>query len=412
MVARLSRLVRHPLRVSSSRPHIGDPERRARLARRHGVAEPHRFADVETAAASMTALHATEPATVYLSAFARVDGLVPADVDRALYERRSLVKQLAMRRTLFVLPASLLPAAWGSAAARVAEQERRRRAKYIAAAGLADDGAAWLERACAAVLAQLEETDGLTTRQIRMRVPEVQGRVSMSPGTRWGGDVQVAPWVLTLLGARGRVVRGHNEGDWRTSRPRWWLMSRWLATVPEPASPEAGYAQLVQGWLRTFGPGTTDDISWWLGSTKTDVRHALGELGAVEVSLDGADSGWVLPDDVEPEPDVEPWAALLPVLDPTTMGWKARDFYLDPEHRPYLFDSNGNAGTTAWWNGRVVGCWVQDPDGTVHVILREDVGECARAALDVEAARLTNWLDGTRITNVYTSLQMKSAKLT
>ena len=84
------------------------------------------------------------------------------------------------------------------------------------------------------------------------------------------------------------------------------------------------------------------------------------------MSLDGGGTGWVLPDDVEPVDDVEPWAALLPVLDPTVMGWKERDFYLGP-HAPHLFDSNGNAGTTAWWDGRIVGCWVQDDAGVVEV---------------------------------------------
>ena len=93
------------------------------------------------------------------------------------------------------------------------------------------------------------------------------------------------------------------------------------------------------------------------------------------------------------------------------MGWKERDFYLAPDHTPYLFDSNGNGGTTAWWNGRIVGCWVQDEDAAVQVVLREDVGADARRALDAEAARLTEWLDGVRISSVYSSLQMKSALL-
>ena len=58
----------------------------------------------------MTVLHSTEPATVYLSLHARVDGLTVEDVDRALYDDRSLVKQLAMRRTLFVFPRDVLGA--------------------------------------------------------------------------------------------------------------------------------------------------------------------------------------------------------------------------------------------------------------------------------------------------------------
>ena len=121
----------------------------------------------------------------------------------------------------------------------------------------------------------------------------------------------------------------------------------------------------MRRWLATFGPGSETDIVWWLGSTKTAVRRALADLEAVEVSLDGGGTGWVLPDDVEPAPGVEPWAALLPVLDPTVMGWKERAFYLG-DHAPQLFDTNGNAGTTAWWDGRVVGCWVQDEAGVVR----------------------------------------------
>ena len=99
------------------------------------------------------------------------------------------------------------------------------------------------------------------------------------------------------------------------------------------------------------------------------------------------------------------------MLDPTTMGWRDREFYLDPDHTPYLFDSNGNGGTTAWWNGRVVGCWVQDDTGLVHVVPRGSLPAAATAALAVEAERLTAWLAGVRVSSVYSSLQMKSALL-
>ena len=122
-------------------------------------------------------------------------------------------------------------------------------------------------------------------------------------------------------------------------------------------------------------------------------------------------TGWVLPDDTDDTAPVEPWAALLPTLDPTVMGWKARGFHLDPAHVPYLFDTNGNAGTTAWWHGRVVGCWVQDDAGVVRLSLLEDVGAAGRAALEREAARLTDWLDGVVVGNVYASRQMKQARL-
>ena len=185
----------------------------------------------------------------------------------------------------------------------------------------------------------------------------------------------------------------------------------WLGSPPDAWSEQAGYAELVQRWLARFGPGTEADLAWWLGSTKAAVRRALADLEAVAVSLDGGGTGWLLPDDVEPEAAVAPAAALLPVLDPTTMGWKERDFYLDPADRPYHYDTAGNGGTTAWWEGRIVGCWVQDEDGRVEVVLRRDPGRVGRRALDAEADRLTAWLDGQVISSIYKSQLMKGLPL-
>jgi Winged helix DNA-binding domain len=391
--------------------HIGDDERRARIARRHALAPAARVADPLSAARALTALHATEPATVYLSLFARVDTLTVADVDRALYEERCLVKQLAMRRTLFAFPRELLPAAWGSASARVADQERRRTAKDAELGGLAADGEKWLKQAREAVLDRLADGSELNAVTLRTELPVLAGKVLLGAGTKWEAEVSLAPRVLGVLGAEGLIVRGRNEGHWRVSRPAWTLMDRWLGEKPTRLEAREGYAKLVRSWLRTFGPGTETDVVWWLGATKTAVRRALGDVGAVEVSLDGDGTGWVLADDLEPVDPVPDWAALLPVLDPTTMGWKQREFYLHPDHTPYLFDTNGNAGSTAWWNGRIVGCWVQDDAGTVQVLLREDPGAQARAAFDVEAERLTAFLDAVRVNSVYTSLLMRSALL-
>ncbi len=391
--------------------HVDDAERRSRLAVRHGLHPAHRLADPVAATRAMTVLHATEPATVHLAVHARTDGVTPQDVDRALYEDRSLVKQLAMRRTLFVFPRELLPAALGSASARVAAEQRRVIARDVEKHGVADDGGAWLDAAASAVLARLAGSEPLSARELREQVPELTGAITVNLDKKYGGTFQIAPRVLTMLGAEGRIVRGPNAGHWRTGRPSWTLMESWLGEQPQPLPADEGYAELVRRWLATFGPGTVEDVQWWLGSTKGAARAALAAVDAVEVTLDRGQTGWLLPDDVEPVLPPEPWAALLPTLDPTTMGWKGRDFYLDPADIPYLFDSNGNGGNTAWWDGRVVGAWVQDDDGAVRVVLRHDVGAEGRAALDAEAARLTAWLDGVRITNVYSSFLMKQARL-
>lgn len=388
--------------------HIPDSERRGRLASRHAIAPGTRVDDAVAAARAMTVLHATEPATVYLSLAARVDGLTVADIERDLYERRTLVKQLAMRRTVFVFPRDLLPAAWGSASARVATQLRTRLAKEVVAGGLADDGEAWLDAACTATLARLADGEELSAKELREQVPELAGRVDLAVGKAYGANVAISPRVLTQLGVEGLVTRGRNGGHWRISRPQWTLMETWLGDVDEPWKADEGWAELVRRWLGTFGPGTAADVQWWLGGTVGIVRQAFADIGAVQVSLDGGEVGWVLPDDVDEVAYDEPWAALLPVLDPTVMGWKSRDFYLGP-HAALLFDTNGNAGTTAWSDGRIVGCWVQDVAGVVEVRLVEKVPAAARKALGVEAERLTAWLDGVKVGTVYPSPAMKTA---
>jgi Winged helix DNA-binding domain len=370
-------------------------ERRARLSQRHRLSPTSRATDLLEAADSVVALHATDPATIYLSAWARVDGLSVAEVDKALYVDRSLVKHLCMRRTLFVFRRELFGVVQAAVSNRVADQERKRLAKAVQDAGLVDDGVAWLVEAEKATLAALDTLGEATSTQLREVVPLIQGSLIYAPDKPYGGSVPIGPRVLTVLSAAGLVVRGSNQGAWNVSRPTWVLTSSWLGETPVMSPEKQALAELVRRWLRAFGPGTEADLKWWLGSTLSAVRAALAEVGAVKVDVHGR-PGYVLPDDLEPTGEVEPYAALLPGLDPTTMGWYERDWYLGP-HRAHIFDSSGNGGMTAWWDGRIVGGWNQRESGEVFLQLLEDVGTEAEAALEAEASRLTDWLDGVRV---------------
>lgn len=382
--------------------HVTDHERRARLARRHALSPESHALTVEDAARAMVALHATDAPSVYLSAWARVPDLTPADVDRALYTDRTLIKQLAMRRTLFAFPRELVPAVLPSSSARVATAERTRMARDLARAGITEDGAGWLDRAGIAVTNALAEAGPLAAQQLRRAVPLIDVAVGGTGGETWS-----APQLLTLLGAEGTIMRGPSTGTFPTARPLWTLTTRWLGEQVERWDAANGYRELVRRWLAAFGPGTEDDIVWWMGATKGIVRTALTELGAVAVTLDGTDlRGWLLPDDDENAAaglaHPEPWTALLPPLDPTVMGWKNRDFYLG-SHSAKLFDTRGNAGATAWSDGRVVGCWAQDQHGIVRVGLLEHVAPSVQKSLDEQAEKLTGWLRHVRSPTGYHS---------
>jgi hypothetical protein len=94
-----------------------------------------------------------------------------------------------------------------------------------------------------------------------------------------------------------------------------------------------------------------------------------------------------LPDDIEELPDTGSWVVPLPMLDPTVMGWQTRRFYFG-RRADQLFDIQGNAGTTIWVDGRVVGYWAQDSVGAVHLRLQERISTRAGRALETEASRL------------------------
>jgi hypothetical protein len=376
-------------------------ERRARLAVRHRLASGQQTDDVVEAVESVVALHASDPATVYLSVWARMRGMTVAHLEEALFIRRSLVKHMAMRRTLFVLTRDLIPYAQAGASNRVADQSRRRVIAEAEKAGLHDDAKAWLDAVCAEVLRVLSDGREATFSELRDAIPLLQGTVSFGEGKRWGGEVAIGPRVLGLLSAEGRILRSSNDGSWAISRPRWAATRIWLGAEIEPMDETKGLAGLVERWLRRFGPGTEADLRWWLGQTLGAVRRALATLDVSEVDVAGQ-TAYLMADDIESVEPVEPWAALLPGLDPTVMGWQERGWYLG-SHKDRLFDRNGNAGPTVWWDGQIVGGWRQGKDGEVVVQMLEDVGSDGRSLIDERAQALTAWLEGRRILPMFPS---------
>ena len=66
-------------------------------------------------------------------------------------------------------------------------------------------------------------------------------------------------------------------------------------------------------------------------------------------------------------------------------------------HATALFDRNGNAGPTIWLDGRVIGGWVQTPDGTIATKLLEPLNAATTRRVELERARLAAWLGDVRI---------------
>ncbi|MEV7790381.1 winged helix DNA-binding domain-containing protein [Streptomyces sp. NPDC087512] len=381
--------------MGDGRRHIGVAERRARLALRQRLAGGARAGSPEEVASSLVALHGTDPSTVFLAVGARLaDPAKTVGVtERALYEDGSLVRMHGMRHTVFVFPAELTAVVHASTGVVVAARERAALLRDMAAAGAPD--AAWLAEVEESALATLARRGQATAAELARDEPRLKERFVYAAGKSYEGVHTVSTRLLRVLGTEGRVVRGRPLGSWTSGQFRW---------APAPAhselDPAGAQAELLRRWLAACGPATEEDLKWWTGWRVTEVRRALAAVGAREVSLDEG-TGYVAAGDAGPvAAPAEPWAALLPALDPTAMGWRQRDWYLSPGLRPLLFDRSGNVGPTVWWDGRVVGGWAQRPDGEIvwRVPPGEGTGRDAEAAIAAEAERLASWVGSTRIT--------------
>ncbi len=315
-------------------------------------------------------------------------------MEEALYEERSLVRHHAMRRTLWVFGHELARAAHHSSTVTLLARQRALLLDAVAGAGLGPDPERWVAAASEEILTVLSDKGPQSARELGKLVPHLA--VPLTIGTGRNAAVQAAHTrVLLVLGFEGRVLRARPTGTWINGQYRWAATQDWLPAFSEPLEPRAAAATLATRWLRAFGPGTQADLQWWAGWTVATTKRALADVGAVEVELDEG-PGFVLPDDVDPAPPAEPFVALLPGLDPSTMGWKQRGFHLDPAHVPVLFDRNGNGGPTVWVDGRMVGGWVQRADGTIALRLLEDVGAERRAEIDAAAHRLEELIGDVR----------------
>jgi hypothetical protein len=331
---------------------------------------------------------------VFLAVRARTPPVEPAAIERALYDERSLLRMLGMRRTMFVVPVDLAPVVQAAATKSIAVVQRRRYAKLLQDAGVGD--AAWLAEVEEATLRALAARGEATGAQLSADEPRLRTAIDVAADKPYGAKQNITTWVLFMLAAEGRIVRGRPLGSWTSSQYQWSPAGTWLPDGMPELPVEEARVELARRWLASFGPGTAADLRWWMGWAAVHVKQALAALKPVEVDIDGT-PGLVLPDDLASTPPPEPWVALLPALDPTAMGWAGREWYLGP-HAAALFDRSGNIGPTVWSDGRIVGGWAQRADGEVVYRLLEDVGTEKAAAVEEAAGRLAKWIGTVRVT--------------
>jgi hypothetical protein len=199
---------------------VGVRERRAWLGARHRLAS--HASTVEEAAGAVVGLHSSDPATVFLSSWARVDNFESTDLDDALYRHRSLVRMLGMRRTLFVVPVELAPVMHEACTKALIPAQRARLVRMLEQQGVApsDRGEAWLEKVAAETLAAIAARGEATARELTADVPKLGAKLTFGEGKTWAGTMGVSTRVLFLLATESLIVRTRPLGAWTSGQYR------------------------------------------------------------------------------------------------------------------------------------------------------------------------------------------------
>jgi hypothetical protein len=343
------------------------------VALRHVLAKQHLSpgsagADVVTVAGDLIGLHSTSPISPYLSSFSRLRSFRPEQLDRELYERRSLLRLACMRGTVFVVPRELAPMLFAASRVATAALDRR----WLALT--ADAYERWAPRVVDALA-------GTTASAAELRA-------------QLGAD-QALTGVISMLCQEGLLIRDRPAGTRRSSAFRYRRFHDVFPDLDLHVVPEAtAIEQLVHRYVSAYGPVTLHDVAWWSGLPLARVRPAVAALGdaLARVSVGAADEFLMTADDLSrADRDIAtpaPSVTLLPVLDPLLMGYRDRGRFLDPSLRGFVYDPGGNATFTVLVDGRVAGVWdlTEDRRPAVRVLLFDPEQHGRRAVLDRCAA--------------------------
>jgi hypothetical protein len=280
-----------------------------------------------------------------MALWARVEGLAPGDVDRALWEERTLVRMWVMRGTLHLLPSEELPI---YIEALKGSRPRTDDLRWLARSqGI---GPEEVRPIIDAVLEALAEGP-LTREALTDRVVEVLGpRVRPVVEHTWGGVIRVAS-------AEGSVCYGPDVGRSIT----FVRCDRWLRPPRGYSKAEAQDA-LLRRYLHAYGPATAGDFSAWSGIIARDVRDAVRRAGDELARIDANEKGaCVLREDL---PDLRggprvgrTCVNLLPGFDPFLLGHKGKGHLVDAARYKRVYRKAGWISPVVLVDGRVAGVW-------------------------------------------------------
>ena len=318
-----------------------------------------------------------------LALWARVDGLTPNAVARALWDDRTLVKTWAMRGTLHLLPSAEYPL-WQAALTTYRHYLRPSWSRYF---GVTHDE-----------LLQVLEAVGVALDGQQLTRDALAVEVARNTGLPHLGEKLRASWGMLLKPAafRGLLCFAPSVGqNVRFTRPDSWL----------PASPTVDAAEAIPNVLRRFlgayGPATRDDFARWWATPPPAAEKLLRGLGdeAAIVDVEGTPA-WMLARHIADAASAAPAHAvrLLPAFDPYVLGASRHVRQLLPgPFESRVSRAQGWISPVLLVDGRIEGVWRHEKKGSrVGVVIEPFVPQptWVQPAAEAEAERLAAYLGG------------------
>lgn len=346
------------------------------LKKQH-LADDSKGGDVVRIVTDIGGLHGTSATGPFLSLFARSHSFKRENLAVAISQKKSLARMRYVRNTVYILPKDQIPVAF-AATGKMAEVTSERFSKYL---GITPTQYGRIANKILKIL----KGRGLTTREIKKKL-----RTS----------VNIAP-IVNLMCDRGLLVRSLPREGWKSTQHTYFLFEDYYPDLDLSAFEEKeARKKVVEHYLLSFGPVNEQDIVWWTGFPKSQVKEILEGFGDRMSSIDipELDSSYILHSSERElletfEAPPHPVVNVLPALDPYMMGYKDRERYLHPKHDKMIFDRSGNATTTILVDGRVVGVWdLEEPLAKIFYL--EDIGKDMRKKVRSRVSDMGKFIAG------------------
>ena len=213
-------------------------------------------------------------------------------------------------------------------------------------------------------------------------------RVALADGPRSVAELDgLAAGFIGNLGLWVPLVRVPPSATWARRRAdRLALADRWVG--PCDATEAEGLAQLVQSYLRGFGPAPWRDIAAWAGIPVADARRGGESVDLVRYRDEAGAELVDLPGAPLPEPGTPAPARFLPHWDNSLLAHARRTGLVPEAIRPQIFNSkNPFSVGCVMVDGRVIGAWGYR-DRRVVVDWFEPIGAADAAAVEQERLAL------------------------